>query len=324
MKIAGCWSTSRDVQPRGRRWRRARRRGRRARSGRRRGSGPRQLAPGRLATDPGDAAFTGSWSSRPAERVVDRAPTARASPPDVDVGERAGGDHAVEALEPRLGVPRQDARCALRRRGAPGETTMSVAASLSKRPTIWLLAVFDRPSVATSAATPTTVPSTVSATRAGRASRPAIASPTRSRELIARAGRDGASRGDARSRGSRAHVSSVSDCRRRSARPARVRGDVLLVGDQEHRQPVGAELLEEREHRRGVGGVEVARRLVAQQQAAVGPCSARAIATRCCSPPESCSAGSRARCRMPDALERRQRALRAALARARRGRPRRA
>ena len=65
-----------------------------------------------------------------------------------------------------------------------GVTTTSVAATWSKRPTIWLPAVFDRPSVATSAATPITVPSTVSATRAGRAIKPAAASEKRSRSSI--------------------------------------------------------------------------------------------------------------------------------------------
>ena len=71
-------------------------------------------------------------------------------------------------------------RCA----AGTGVTTTSVAATASKRPTIWLPAVLERPSVATSAATPITVPSTVSATRAGRAIRPAAASEIRSRSSM--------------------------------------------------------------------------------------------------------------------------------------------
>jgi hypothetical protein len=72
---------------------------------------------------------------------------------------------------------------------ADGLTTTSVADNASKRPVIWLPAVLESPSVATSAPTPITVPSTVSATRAGRAIRPAPASLRRSRRRSRRRGR---------------------------------------------------------------------------------------------------------------------------------------
>ena len=62
-----------------------------------------------------------------------------------------------------------------------GSTTTSVAARASNRPTIWLPAVLEMPSVATRAAMPSTVPSTVSRARAGRASTPASDSANRSR-----------------------------------------------------------------------------------------------------------------------------------------------
>ena len=60
------------------------------------------------------------------------------------------------------------------------EITSSVAATSSKRPTILLLAVLDKPSVETKAASPIMVPSTVSALRPGRASNPADDSSSRS------------------------------------------------------------------------------------------------------------------------------------------------
>ena len=62
-----------------------------------------------------------------------------------------------------------------------GCTVTCVAASSLNRSTIWLPAVREIPSVATSDAMPSTVPSVVSAVRAGRANTPARLSSTRSR-----------------------------------------------------------------------------------------------------------------------------------------------
>ena len=65
-----------------------------------------------------------------------------------------------------------------------GEAETSVASVSENRPTIWLPAVLDRPSVATRAATPTTVPRTVRRALPGRASRLARHSPKRSLGLM--------------------------------------------------------------------------------------------------------------------------------------------
>ena len=64
------------------------------------------------------------------------------------------------------------------------DTVTSVAASSSNRPMIWLPAVRDRPSVATSAASPMLVPRMVSIIRPGRENMPANDSRTRSRGHI--------------------------------------------------------------------------------------------------------------------------------------------
>ena len=208
--------------------------------------------------------MTGSWIAPAAERVVD-GNGAHERAAHVDVGERAGRRHAVEALQARLGVPREHGvACAAARSRPTGVTTMSVAASASKRPTIWLPAVFDSPRVATSAPTPMTVPSTVRTARAR-------AGP---REEARRAPRS--ARGSARAAIARAPASrrcahgcvllgqpAVDDAHPRGAR---ARPTWLLVRDDDEREAGVAELLEEREHRLGVDRVEVARRLVAQQQ----------------------------------------------------------
>ena len=77
-----------------------------------------QAGPGRPATGPGDAAFTGSWNSVWATGSLTGTERTR-SPPQVDVGERAAGHDAVEPGDAGLGVPRQDAPAA-RPSGAGG------------------------------------------------------------------------------------------------------------------------------------------------------------------------------------------------------------
>ena len=197
-----------------------------------------------------------------------------------------------------------------------GLSTMSVADSASKRPTIWLPAVLDSPSVATSAPTPITVPSTVSATRAGRASRPASASVAMSwAHMRGRPAAEPRRRGRGSERRGRFTLnSSVSRPSTIRTRRSACCGDVLLVRDHDERQAVRAELVEQREHRVGVGRVEVAGRLVAQQQAVVGhqragDGHALLLATGQLGGPE---AGAVLHAH---ALERRHRALGAALAR---------
>ncbi len=69
--------------------------------------------------------------------------------------------------------------------GAAGTTTVTeVAVAASNRPAIWLPAVPATPRVMTSVVIPSTVPSTVSAERSGRAVMPATASAHRSRTPI--------------------------------------------------------------------------------------------------------------------------------------------
>ena len=188
-----------------------------------------------------------------------------------------------------------------------------MAATSSKRPTIWLPAVFDSPSVATSAATPITVPSTVRPTRAGRAIRPAAASENEVARGPCAAAAAGPTAAGVASTATTALAAARAACA--IARPItrdhlgqvpvddphdapRVGGDVLVVGDHDQREPAHAELVEERQHRLGVDGVEVPGGLVAQQQLG-DPSSARAIATRCCSPPESFVGRKSRRCAIP-------------------------
>ena len=126
--------------------------------------------------------------------------------------------------------------------------------------------------MATSAPTPMTVPEHGQGRRAtGRASRPASDSETRSRRV-----HPGARDLGARLRPPRATAGPPARSRRDLLgeppvddphAPVRVRGDVVLVRDGDDRQPGVAQLVEEREDRVGVGRVEVARRLVAEQQA---------------------------------------------------------
>ena len=101
-------------------------------------------------------------------------------------------------------------------------------------------------------------------------------------------------------------------------------GDVVLVGDDHERQPRVAQLVEQREDRLGVDRVEVARRLVAEQQRGVaqqrpGDRDALLLAARQPRGQEAARGGS---CRRGSSAASAR--SRAALARRRRGRPRRA
>ena len=76
-------------------------------SARRRRSGPAESRRGRPGRGPGDAAFIGSCVAPAASgSLIGTERTSVAA--HVDVGERPGGDHAVEPAQARLGVPRQD------------------------------------------------------------------------------------------------------------------------------------------------------------------------------------------------------------------------
>ena len=100
--------------------------------------------------------------------------------------------------------------------------------------------------------------------------------------------------------------------------PAGVGGDRRVVGHQDDRQAVlGVELLEEAEDLLAGLRVEVAGRLVGDQQVEQRLISARAIATRCCSPPESCAGSWSSRSPRPTRSS-------SACARSRPSRPRRA
>jgi hypothetical protein len=70
--------------------------------------------------------------------------------------------------------------------------------------------------------------------------------------------------------------------------PAGMTGDLGIVRHQHDRDALAVEILEEREDLERGAAVERAGRLVGEQQASDWLTSARATATRCCWPPESC------------------------------------
>ena len=131
---------------------------------------------------PGDAALIGSWIAPAARGSLSG--TERTSAPRTSTSE----------MVPAAATPLRRRRRASASQGrtvppappprAEGLMTTSVAESASNRPTIWLPAVLESPSVATSAPTPMTVPSTVSATREGGRAGPRGTLETRSAVCI--------------------------------------------------------------------------------------------------------------------------------------------
>src|SRR5579872_5663623 len=119
---------------------------------------------------------------------------------------------------------------------------------------IWPAPVAVRPSTATNAPTPSTVPSMVSAARPGRCTIPATASAVASRTLI----RDLLMTGP--------HDLGQHPVADRD-RPARVRRHRGVVGDHHDGEPGRVELVEQVHERGRVPRVQVPGRLVAQQQA---------------------------------------------------------
>ena len=283
MKIAGCWST-REMPTR----RAAFAPSTTTRSARREWPAsknrPADSSARTARKRPGEAAFIGSCVAPAASGSL--IGTDRTSAPRTSTS--ASVPAATTPLRRRRRASASHGRTALRAPPArtEGLTTMSVAASASKCPTIWLPAVFDRPSVATSAPTPITVPSTVSATRAGRASRPGDRLADEVARAHPRAGRDGASAA-ARGLRPRTHVSSVRTAVDHPHPPLRVRGHVLLVGDHDERE---ARRRRARRRARAPTSVLTESRLPvgSSHSSRLGSASsARAIATRCCSPPDS-------------------------------------
>ena len=147
------------------------------------------------------------------------------------------------------------------------------------------------------AATPMIMPSAVSAVRIAlrRRARTAMASVFHKRHgsfVLRRSARRPpacASKAASSPSARRRAVTGVS-LRTRPSRNATIRvrvlGDVGLVRDQHDRQPLRVQPLEDAHHLDARAGVEVAGRLVGQQQHRRFT-SARAIATRCCWPPDS-------------------------------------
>ena len=89
--------------------------------------------------------------------------------------------------------------------------------------------------------------------------------------------------------GDRADAGCRRRCGRRASRCAAAAARrVVVVGDHDDRGALGVEFLEQVEDRGAGGAVEVAGGLVGQHDRPACPASARAIATRCRSPPDSC------------------------------------
>src|SRR6516164_3265763 len=126
---------------------------------------------------------------------------------------------------------------------------------------IWPAPVAVRPSTATNAPTPRTVPSMVSPDRPGRCTIPATASAAASRTVSRGDGRPGPGLGMTRADPLSQH--SVAD----RHGPGRVGRYVRVVGDDHDGEAAGVELVEQFHERGGVTRVQVPRRLVAQQQA---------------------------------------------------------
>src|SRR6516164_6349626 len=126
---------------------------------------------------------------------------------------------------------------------------------------IWPAPVAVRPSTATNAPTPRTVPSMVSPARPGRCTIPATASAVASRAV---------SRGDGRPM-AELRMTGLDPLRQAPVTdrhgPARVGRHACVMRDDHDREAVRVELVEQFHERGGVARVQVSRRLVTQHQA---------------------------------------------------------
>src|SRR6202034_987056 len=218
------------------------------------------------ATAPGDAASRlAVW-----EAVADSAsePVTGMSSPSG----RVTGHHTPAAATPSMWSAIASASAGKPMAGlAPGGATL-LAGPLSSTVTvvssrtvnwceIWPAPVAVRPSTATNAPTPRTVPSMVSTARPGRCTTPAIASAAASRA---------ASRGGGRPIPGLRMTGTCSLGQHPVAdldRPASVRRHLGIVGDHHDRVAGGVELVEQFHERCSVPRVQVAGRFVTQHQA---------------------------------------------------------
>src|SRR5580704_2753347 len=218
------------------------------------------------ATAPGDAASRlAVWEAvadSESEPVI-----GMSSPPG-----RVTGHHTPAAVTPSMWSAIASASAGKPTAGlAPGGATL-LAGPLSSTVTvvssrtvnwceIWPAPVAVRPSTATNAPTPRTVPSMVSTARPGRCTMPAIASAAASRAASRGGGRPMPGLRTAGVHPLGQHPVADLDC------PARVRRHLGVVGDHQDRVTGRVELVEQFHQRGGVARVQVSGRLVAQHQA---------------------------------------------------------